>query len=113
MRAALLEPFRLQSGVKADPGLYTAAIELLVATLAYHPSLLDVMLFPTALQGSQDTVGPFSAPLHAEWARQPNLVFAHVADVPELICLELSWATCLLLICRVCARAFHVAACML
>lgn len=56
MRAALLEPFQLQDGVKADPGLYTAAVELLLATLAYHPSLLDVMLFPTALQGSQDTV---------------------------------------------------------
>jgi hypothetical protein len=56
MRAALLEPFQLQDGAKADPGLYTGAVELLLATLAYHPSLLDVMLFPTALQGSQDTV---------------------------------------------------------
>ena len=66
MRAALLEPFQLQDGVKADPGLYTAAVELLLAALAYHPSLVDVMLFPTALQGSQDTVRRSSMPLHAD-----------------------------------------------
>ena len=70
MRAALLEPFRLQDGVKVAPGLYTAAVELLLATLAHHPSLLDVMLFPTALQGSQDRVRRSSMPLHADWTRQ-------------------------------------------
>lgn len=70
MRASLLEPFQLQDGVKADPGLYTAAVELLLAALAYHPSLVDVMLFPTALQGRQDTVRRSSMPLHAERPRQ-------------------------------------------
>ena len=70
MRAALLEPFQLQDGVKVDPRLYTAAVELLLAALAYHPSLVDVMLFPTALQGSQDTVRRSSMPLHADRTRQ-------------------------------------------
>ena len=56
MRAALLEPFKLQDGAGTDAGLYTAAVELLLIALTHHPSLVDFLLFPTALQGSPDGV---------------------------------------------------------
>jgi len=62
MRAALLEPFRLEEGVKADAGLYTAAVELLLIALAHHPSLVNFMLFPTALQGTLDEVRTSARP---------------------------------------------------
>ncbi len=54
MRAALLEPFKLRDGARADAGLYTAAVELVLIALTHHPSLVDFLLFPTALQGTPD-----------------------------------------------------------
>ena len=56
MRGALLDSFRVEDGVAADPGQYSAAIELLLIALSHHPSLVDMMLFPTDLQGSQGKV---------------------------------------------------------
>ena len=61
MRAALLEPFKLQDDVKMDAGLYTAAVELVLVALAHHPSLVDFLLFPTALQGRSEVVSPLQA----------------------------------------------------
>ena len=58
MRAALLEPFKLQDEARTDAGLYTAAVELVLIALTHHPSLVDFLLFPTALQGSPDEVRP-------------------------------------------------------
>ncbi|CAK0783823.1 hypothetical protein CVIRNUC_007023 [Coccomyxa viridis] len=57
MRGALLDSFRVEDGVAADPGQYSAAIELLLIALSHHPSLVDMMLFPTDLQGSQGKGG--------------------------------------------------------
>ena len=56
MRAALLEPFKLLDGARTDAGLYTSAVELVLIALAHHPSLVDFLLFPTALQGNSDEV---------------------------------------------------------
>ena len=56
MRVALLDSFRVDDGVSANPGQYTAATELLLIALSHHPSLVDMMLFPTGLQGSQEKV---------------------------------------------------------
>ena len=56
MRGALLDSFRVADGVSANPGQYTAATELLLIALSHHPSLVDMMLFPTGLQGSQEKV---------------------------------------------------------
>ena len=56
MRGALLDSFRMADGISANPGQYTAATELLLVALSHHPSLLDMLLFPTGLQGSQEKV---------------------------------------------------------
>ena len=64
MRAALLKPFKLQDGARTDAGLYTAAVELVLIALTHHPSLVDFLLFPTALQGAGDRVRHILSQLH-------------------------------------------------
>ena len=56
MRGALLDSFRMDEGLSADSEQYSAAIELLLIALGHHPSLVDMMLFPTGLQGSPEEV---------------------------------------------------------
>ena len=47
----LVQPLELgeEPGAEADEARYAAAAQLLALALAAHPSLADLMLFPTAL----------------------------------------------------------------
>lgn len=61
MRSRLVEPFRVQEE-EVDAERFTAAAELLLVALTHHPSLTDILLFPTALSesasGSPSDVSP-------------------------------------------------------
>ncbi len=51
MRGRLVEPLRLGNS-KVDVGLYGAATRLLILALTYHPSLVDLLLFPSGLDNT-------------------------------------------------------------
>ena len=51
LRSRLVDPFRVGEG-QEDASLYQAASQLLMLALAHHPSLVDLMLFPSSLTGT-------------------------------------------------------------
>ena len=43
---------------KVDAGLHAAAAQLLIVALTHHPSLVDLLLFPTSLAGAAQGAAP-------------------------------------------------------
>ncbi len=57
MRSRLVEPLRLEDA-KVDVSLYAANVQHLVAALTFHPSVVDLLLFPSALTDSEAEATP-------------------------------------------------------
>ena len=56
LRPVLVQPLELgeEPDPEVDAACYAAAAQLLILALAAHPSLADLMLFPTGLQASAE-----------------------------------------------------------
>ena len=56
LRPVLVQPLELgeEPDLEVDAAHYAAAAQLLILALAAHPSLADLMLFPTGLQASTE-----------------------------------------------------------
>ena len=61
VRSRLVEPLRLGDG-KVEAGLYAASAQLLIVALTCHPSLVDLLLFPSSLSDAEPEAAPVGSP---------------------------------------------------
>lgn len=57
LRSRLIEPMKVGEA-KVDAGSYTAAAQLLIVALTYHPSLVDLLLSPSRLAEAAQDAAP-------------------------------------------------------